>query len=170
MLENIPELGYLRGATMNNLMNAELRGTVDALKVSKRPVIRVTLPRLNAHTVAQLLYMLEVETAMAGRLYNINAFNQPGVEEEQENRAAADGRRGVSEGTPPGMNDLTPPPPPPPLSFPEYGQGGDYAGQRRARRQSFAMPCWRWWGLWWRCASMRAMRSWTCASRSTPCR
>ena len=81
VLENIPELAYLRGATMNKLMNAELRGTVDALKVSKRPVIRVTLPRLNAHTVAQLLYMLEVETAMAGRLYNINAFNQPGVEE-----------------------------------------------------------------------------------------
>lgn len=40
----------------------------------------------------------------------------------------------MSEGTPTGMNDLTPPPPPPPLSFPEYGQGGDYAGQRRARR------------------------------------
>lgn len=80
-LTQIPELGYLRGKTMNKLMAAELRGTVDALKVSKRPVIKVTLPRLNAGTVAQLLYMLEVETAMAGRLYNINAFNQPGVEE-----------------------------------------------------------------------------------------
>ena len=28
----------------------------------------------------QLLYMLEVETAMAGRLYNVNTFDQPGVE------------------------------------------------------------------------------------------
>jgi len=81
VLENIAELGYLRGKSMNKLMTAEYRGTCDALKVSKRPVIRVTLPRLNAHTVAQVLYMLEVETAMAGRLYNINAFNQPGVEE-----------------------------------------------------------------------------------------
>jgi glucose-6-phosphate isomerase len=25
--------------------------------------------------------MLEVETAMAGRLYNVNTFDQPGVEE-----------------------------------------------------------------------------------------
>ncbi|HOT52246.1 MAG TPA: hypothetical protein PLI07_14780, partial [Candidatus Hydrogenedentes bacterium] len=33
------------------------------------------------NTVAQLLYMLEVETAMAGRLYNVNTFDQPGVEE-----------------------------------------------------------------------------------------
>lgn len=81
VLANIPELDYLRNKTMNKLMAAEFRGTVDALKVSKRPVVRVTLPRLNAHTVAQLLYMLEVETAMAGRLYHINAFNQPGVEE-----------------------------------------------------------------------------------------
>lgn len=80
-LDYIPELAYLRGKSMNKLMAAEYRGTGDALKVSKRPVIRVTLPRLNANTVAQLLYMLEVETAMAGRLYNINAFNQPGVEE-----------------------------------------------------------------------------------------
>jgi glucose-6-phosphate isomerase len=80
-LTEIPELNYLRGASMNKLMAAELRGTVDALKVSERPVIKVTLPRLNAHTVGQLLYMLEVETAMAGRLYHINAFDQPGVEE-----------------------------------------------------------------------------------------
>ena len=46
-----------------------------------RLLIRISLPRLNANTVAQLLYLLEVETAMGGRLYNINAFNQPGVEE-----------------------------------------------------------------------------------------
>jgi glucose-6-phosphate isomerase len=65
---------------MNKLMVAELKGTMDALKGNKRPVMRVSLPRLNAHTVAQLLYMLEVETAMAGRLYNVNTFDQPGVE------------------------------------------------------------------------------------------
>ncbi len=77
----VPELEYLRNKTMNKLMAAELQGTVDALKVSKRPVMQITLPRVNAHTVAQLLYLFEVETAMAGRLYNVNAFNQPGVEE-----------------------------------------------------------------------------------------
>lgn len=81
VLPGIDELSYLRGKTMNKLMNAELQGTLDALKVSQRPVIRVMLPRLNAHTVAQLLYMLEVETAMSGRLYNVNTFDQPGVEE-----------------------------------------------------------------------------------------
>ncbi len=80
-LKQIKELEYLRGKSMNKLMAAELRGTIDALKVSNRPVSRIILPRVNANTVGQLLYMLEVETAMAGRLYNIQTFDQPGVEE-----------------------------------------------------------------------------------------
>ncbi|MBN2309358.1 MAG: glucose-6-phosphate isomerase [Candidatus Hydrogenedentes bacterium] len=80
-LPGIAPLGYLRGSTMNKLMAAELRGTMDALKLSRRPVSRIVLPRLNAHTLAQLLYLLEVETAMAGRLYNVQTFDQPGVEE-----------------------------------------------------------------------------------------
>ncbi len=79
-LGKIRELDYLRGKSMNRLMSAETRGTLDALKESKRPCMRIILPRLNAHTVGQLLYMLEVETAMAGRLYNVNTFDQPGVE------------------------------------------------------------------------------------------
>ncbi len=81
VLASIDKLSYLRGATMNRLMAAELQGTIDALKLSQRPVARIILPRVNAHTVAQVLYMLEVETAMAGRLFNVNAFDQPGVEE-----------------------------------------------------------------------------------------
>ena len=79
-LTGIEELGYLRGQSMNKLMAAELQGTADALKESGRPVVKITLPRLNANTVAQVLYMLEVQTAMAGRLYNVNTFDQPGVE------------------------------------------------------------------------------------------
>lgn len=80
-LGSLSELNYLRGSSLNKLMAAELRGTMDALKVSQRPVCSISLPRVNENTVAQLLYMLEVETAMAGRLYNVNTFDQPGVEE-----------------------------------------------------------------------------------------
>jgi len=81
VLGDIADLDYLRGKSMNKLMAAEFKGTVDALKLSKRPVVKISLPRLNAHTIGQLLYMLEVETAMAGRLYNVNTFDQPGVED-----------------------------------------------------------------------------------------
>jgi len=83
-LGSINAIDYLRGSSMNKLMAAELRGTMDALKLSQRPVSRIVLPRINAHTAAQLLYLLEAETAMAGRLYNVNTFDQPGVEEGKQ--------------------------------------------------------------------------------------
>lgn len=80
VLTHLPQLKYLCGKSMNKLMAAELLGTIEALKFSRRPVSRIVLPRVNAHTVAQLMYMLEVETAMAGRLYNVQTFDQPAVQ------------------------------------------------------------------------------------------
>lgn len=71
---------YLQNKTMNQLMTAERKATVDALRETNRPVIRVTFPKINESTVAQFLYMLEVETAMAGQLFGIDAFDQPAVE------------------------------------------------------------------------------------------
>ena len=87
-LPTVPDVDYLRGKSMNRLIAAEMEGTIEALTACNRPVIKVTLPEVNAHTIAQLLYMLEVETAMAGRLYNINAFDQPGVELSKKNTRA----------------------------------------------------------------------------------
>lgn len=81
ILTEISELEYLRGRTMNELFEAEFIGTRDALVLSQRPVITITMEEVREYTVAQLMYMLEVATAMAGKLYRVNAFNQPGVEE-----------------------------------------------------------------------------------------
>ena len=64
-----------------NVSGERFSRTIDALKLSQRPVSRIILPQINAHTIAQVLYLLEVETAMAGRLYNVNTFDQPGVED-----------------------------------------------------------------------------------------
>jgi len=81
ILNEISELEYIRGQSMNDLLLAEFQGTKDALTLSQRPVIHINMKEISEFTVAQLLYMLEVATAMAGKLYNVNAFNQPGVEE-----------------------------------------------------------------------------------------
>ncbi|HWJ03673.1 MAG TPA: glucose-6-phosphate isomerase, partial [Verrucomicrobiae bacterium] len=54
----------------------------------------IFLPEVNAFTVGQLLYMLEVETAFVGELLNINAFDQPGVEEGKNATYALMGRPG----------------------------------------------------------------------------
>jgi glucose-6-phosphate isomerase len=73
-------IGYLGGHTLNELMQVEREGTAVALTEAHRPNVTFTLPEINAFTVGQLLYMLEMQTAMAGELFKINTYDQPGVE------------------------------------------------------------------------------------------
>jgi glucose-6-phosphate isomerase len=72
--------GYLVGHTMKNLMDAEKFGTEVSLTQDGRPNLTISLPEINANTVGQVLMLFEAATAMAGELYEINAFNQPGVQ------------------------------------------------------------------------------------------
>ena len=88
----IPELDFLKGHDMGTLLNAELDATEFALAKSKRPSVRVVLDEITPENVGGLLYMLEVQTAFSGGLYNINAFDQPGVEEGKKATAALMGR------------------------------------------------------------------------------
>jgi glucose-6-phosphate isomerase len=90
-------IGYLGGKTINELMNAEADSTRVALADYKRPTVSITLPKVNGYYVAQLLYMLEVQTAIAGELYNINTFNQPGVEQAKNYTYALMGRVGYEQ-------------------------------------------------------------------------
>jgi glucose-6-phosphate isomerase len=55
------------------------------------------LPKVDAFHVAQLLYMFEMQTAIAGELYNINTFNQPGVEQAKNYTYALMGRAGYED-------------------------------------------------------------------------
>ena len=87
-------IGYLGGKTINDLINAEADSTRVALADYQRPTMTITLDRVDEYNVAQLLYMLEVQTAIAGELYNINTFNQPGVEQAKNYTYALMGRAG----------------------------------------------------------------------------
>ena len=90
-------IGYLGGKTINDLINAEADSTRVALADYSRPTMTITLPKIDEYNVAQLLYMLEVQTAIAGELYNINTFNQPGVEQAKNYTYALMGRAGYEE-------------------------------------------------------------------------
>lgn len=79
--ENLEGISYLGGHSLSELINAEQKATEMALTKVQRPNMRIIIPEVNPHTVGQLLYLLEVQTAIAGGLYNINPFDQPGVEE-----------------------------------------------------------------------------------------
>lgn len=90
-------IGYLGGKTINALLNAEADSTKVSLSDYARPTVTITLPRVDGYNVAQLLYMLEVQAAIAGELYNINTFNQPGVEQAKNYTYALMGRAGYED-------------------------------------------------------------------------
>ena len=87
-------VGYLGGKTMNDLLNAEADSTKVSLVDYSRPSMTISLEKVDEYNVAQLLYMLEVQTAIAGELYNINTFNHPSVEQAKNYTYALMGRSG----------------------------------------------------------------------------
>ncbi len=75
-----PEIAYLDGHTMGELIEAERRSTDAALRQAGRPTASISVPRLDARAMGELLMLLELATAYAGGLYGVDAFDQPGVE------------------------------------------------------------------------------------------
>ena len=81
--EDYPDVAFLGGKSHNQLIEAERQGTEYALYKARRMSQTITLPQVNAYTIGQLIFFLELATAYAGELLNIDAFNQPGVEESK---------------------------------------------------------------------------------------
>ena len=90
-------IGYLGGKTLNNLMDAEADSTKVSLLDYLRPTVTITLPKVDGYHIGQLLYMLEVQTAITGALYGINPFDQPGVEQAINYTYALMGREGYED-------------------------------------------------------------------------
>ena len=90
-------IGYLGGKGIDTLMNAEADSTKVSLSDYSRPTVTITLPQIDGYHIGQLLYMLEVQTAITGALYNINTFNQPGVEQSINYTYALMGRAGYED-------------------------------------------------------------------------
>lgn len=91
---DIPDVSFLSGHTQNELIRAEQSATEYAVMKSGHLSHTITLPEVNAFTVGQLLYLFEVMTAFAGELLDINAFDQPGVEEGKNATYALLGKPG----------------------------------------------------------------------------
>jgi len=88
---------YLAGSTFADLFAAELKGTELALQEAGRPSCRIVFPEVSASTVGQFFFMMELHIAYAGVLYNINPFDQPGVEAGKKATFALMGRKGYEE-------------------------------------------------------------------------
>ncbi|MDE6075146.1 MAG: glucose-6-phosphate isomerase, partial [Clostridia bacterium] len=95
--EDIPDVGFLGGHTMQELIQAENKATAYALMRAGRMNYTIHMPEINAFTLGQLMFMLELQTAYAGAMLNINTFNQPGVENGKKATFALLGKKGYED-------------------------------------------------------------------------
>ena len=92
---DVKELGYLSGHSLGELIDIEQRATAGALARRGRPNMTITLDKVDPANVGELMMLLEIATAYAGQLYEIDAFNQPGVELGKQFAYALLGRPGA---------------------------------------------------------------------------
>jgi glucose-6-phosphate isomerase len=93
--ENLPaELAYLAGHQLGGLLRAEYEATAAALASEGRMNMTLTLPKLDAKAMGELIMFLQIATGYAGVWYGINPFDQPGVEKGKQLTYAAMGRPG----------------------------------------------------------------------------
>ena len=92
--KDIPDVNFLCGHTLNELISAERVATEYALTVKKRMNHTIILPEINAFTIGELICYFEMQTAFEGEFLNINTYNQPGVENGKNATYALLGRKG----------------------------------------------------------------------------
>lgn len=94
---DVESLRYLHGHTFGALLRAEKRATEYALVESGRPNYTIRFPRIDAESVGAFIQLWQVTTAYAGRLLNVDAYDQPAVETGKQATFGLMGRAGYAE-------------------------------------------------------------------------
>lgn len=97
LYDNVSSLNYLGGQTMNKLIAAEFAATREALAQRGRPSITITFPEIDAHAIGEFFMLWEMTTSVAGALYRINPYDQPGVELGKQLTYGLMGRAGFED-------------------------------------------------------------------------
>jgi glucose-6-phosphate isomerase len=97
MHSDVPELAYLGGHHLGELLDIERRATAGALARRGRPNLTLRLKTVDPFRVGALFMFLEMATAYAGHMYGVNAFDQPGVELGKQFTYAMLGRADADE-------------------------------------------------------------------------
>jgi glucose-6-phosphate isomerase len=92
-----PELAYLGGHSMGELLRTEMLATEAALAQRGRMNMTLEIPRVDAHSLGGLFMLLQIATVYAGHLYGIDPMDQPGVELGKQLTYGIMGRPGFEE-------------------------------------------------------------------------
>ena len=92
--QDLEGVDYLGGRSLGELFRAERDGTEIALTEAGRPNAAIRFESVTARSVGQMIYMLELSVAVMGEFYDVDAFDQPGVEAGKLAAYALMGRTG----------------------------------------------------------------------------
>jgi glucose-6-phosphate isomerase len=80
-LADDPELAFIAGKRMGDLMAAEQQATAETLINHNCPTRIMTIETIDEHSLGALMMHFMLETIIAADLLGVNAFDQPAVEE-----------------------------------------------------------------------------------------
>ncbi len=84
--DNLDGLNYLEGKGMDYVNKKAFEGTLDAhVNSGKVPNIVITISKMDAYNLGELMYFFMRACAMSAYLNGVNPFNQPGVEIYKKN-------------------------------------------------------------------------------------
>lgn len=83
--DSYDELDYLAGKSIDYINKQACLGTIKAHVDGGVPVIKINVDDLNEYNVGQLIFFFEKACAISGYIFEINPFNQPGVEAYKNN-------------------------------------------------------------------------------------
>lgn len=83
--DDMDNLNYLAGRTMDYVNKKAMEATIAAHVEGDVPNIVVNIDKLDANNMGQLIYFFELACAMSGSILGIDPFNQPGVEKYKTN-------------------------------------------------------------------------------------
>lgn len=90
-------VNFLCGHSLSELMNTELHATAYNLTKRGRANYSIILDCVNEYNIGKLLYLMQLQTAYAGEMFNVDAYNQPGVEGGKNAAYALFGRKGYED-------------------------------------------------------------------------
>ncbi|PID88099.1 MAG: glucose-6-phosphate isomerase [Bacteroidia bacterium] len=83
--ENLDRLNYLSNKDLEYVNKSALTGTFEAHLEGEVPVMKITIPEINAYHIGELIYFFEKSCGISGYMLGVNPFDQPGVETYKRN-------------------------------------------------------------------------------------
>jgi len=97
--DDMDQLNFLAGKRVDEVNKMAELGTMVAHVDGGVPNIRISLPRLDAYYLGQLIYFFEKACGISGYVLDVNPFDQPGVEAYKKNMFALLGKPGFEKET-----------------------------------------------------------------------